>query len=160
MITQSLLISKSPATKQPLACMWKFFFFVLTHDALFKIKKKKTTLLTIAFSRSSHRLAHVPVLPLNRGRCFLTSRFAEAIKIKVPWSEVKISRLINWSKANVGRELTTCVIPWLNPESLLFTCTPTRTLEPETLAGRLGGSCWLQWSPRPLKFRWKKGVTQ
>lgn len=43
----------------------------------------------MAFSRSSHRLAHVPVLPLNRGRCFLTSRFADAMKLKVPRSEVK-----------------------------------------------------------------------
>lgn len=34
-ITYSVLISKSPATKQTLACMWEFFFCFLTHDAVF-----------------------------------------------------------------------------------------------------------------------------
>lgn len=69
MITPNVLISKSPATKQPLACMWKFFFCPYSWCSVLNFKK---TILTIAFSRSSHRLAHLSVLPLNHRCCFST----------------------------------------------------------------------------------------
>lgn len=58
MITHSVLISKSPATKQTLACMWEFIFFVslpmmLCCCCCFYI------LLTIALTCSLHLQVHV-----------------------------------------------------------------------------------------------------
>lgn len=78
-------------------------------------------------------------------------------KVGVSGREVKFSRPINWYQPNVGPELTTRGVTF---HKAFFLYALTRMLEPETLAGRLGSSCWLQGSPQPLKFRWKKGVTQ